>query len=254
MNQYTLSTLAACLSISSLASAQILDKPMNGPEVNGTVIDNGYLEGFSYPIASNPTQTIKKGDVLTGIALVVTGTGSTASLAPKTVYLCVTDVTNAPWQYPDVGNSVCGGCKPSPAPQPFYEIEYDTSWASLGQAQGACKNLLVPSTLRKPAWKPLCLGGRAATIAPWRPYDKSSGLASGGFNTAGSMPYAFACPGSALYHCALEWGFQYLVRGSAPGLGRVIWTSISYPLQTCIRALRGDFCGTNDSYTVPDVP
>jgi hypothetical protein len=126
--------------------------------------------------------------------------------APSTASLSVTPVNPADWQVPAKADPECSACSHQPAPL-YYVLR-----GPVGS---------VPAV-------PLCDGGKPALLVP--NYQFRSG--------PGAAGYTFACPGSALYHCFLDWGFDPL----------------SPTYRACARAIIADYCSNGDTNTVSGVP
>jgi hypothetical protein len=88
-------------------------------------------------------------------------------------------------------------------------------------------------------WRPLCLdpGGNpifADTVGGT--WNLARGVPGGGSYTEGTAEFTLACRGSSIAKC-VELGYKP-------------WTGHGRELQTCVRALRGDYCGDGTPYTV----
>ena len=81
-------------------------------------------------------------------------------------------------------------------------------------------------------WQPLCPAGALAVPGTW---NTDRGVVGGGAYTPSSSNFTFACRGRTIAKC-VELGY-----GAAPG--------DTAHLETCVRLLRGDFCGDGTPYT-----
>jgi ADYC domain/Pentapeptide repeats (8 copies) len=84
-------------------------------------------------------------------------------------------------------------------------------------------------------WKPLC-GTDVGALAVAGTWDTRAGVVGGGAYTASTTSFTFACRAMTVAKC-VELGYK-------PWLGR------ASHLQTCVRLLRGDYCGNGQPYTV----
>lgn len=178
--------------------------PTQGPQLSGTVVGNFcYLS--SVRNITSPTAPLPA--TVQGYARRTDGTFSRID-----VTLQIAPPASAAFTGPDPQNPECGDCTArSPAP-PLYKVTYTA-------ADGT---------------RPLCPGGRDALLVRNFVMEKVA---------AGTPPpplsFTFACPGSALYHCALDWGLD-------PG---------NEPLfKACLRAETADYCGDGRSSTTVGVP
>lgn len=108
-------------------------------------------------------------------------------------------------------------------PVPLYVVSYQ--WAD--QPDGA--------------WTPLCADGGGAAAVPGE-WDLRAGVAGGGHKRASSpSSVTLACPGSALAKCVTLFGYRP-------------WASAAMDTlhQSCVRAVRADYCGDGQSMTRPN--
>lgn len=172
-----------------------------GPEIRGTVIGTYcYLGSIQGVNSLAPLGP-------TAVGLVArTDKAATNGL---TMPLQITPITTG-WSLPDPNNPECGDCLAGNGP-PRYSVTY---------------------TYTDGTTRPLCPGGRDALLV------RNFRLEKGPAGT--TTTYTFACPGSALWHCALDWGFD---PEAAPDL-----------FKTCLRAEIADYCGEGSANTVTGVP
>lgn len=88
---------------------------------------------------------------------------------------------------------------------------------------------------------PVCPGAEAATAIPGR-WDLRAGVAGGGGKrSSAATDVTFGCPSSAVAKCAAL-------------LGYLPWTSAAHDSlhQSCVRAVRADYCGDGESMTRPN--
>ncbi len=180
------------------------DFPRQGPDLNGTVVGAYcYLMNIAgVTSATTPLPTTASGN----------GSRTDGSRNNVPVSLTIAPPLQAGWSKPDPASAECGNCTAiSPAP-PLYSVTYTA-------VDGA---------------RPLCPGGRdALLIRNFNLEPLQVGV------PPPPVTYTFACPGSALWHCALDWGFD----------------PANEPLfKTCLRAERADFCGDGNPNTVVGVP
>jgi hypothetical protein len=84
-------------------------------------------------------------------------------------------------------------------------------------------------------WKPLCGAGVGALAVPGT-WDTRAGVAGGGAYTTSATSFTFACRATTVAKC-VELGYK-------PALGR------TPQLLSCVRMLRGDFCGNGSNWTI----
>jgi hypothetical protein len=87
----------------------------------------------------------------------------------------------------------------------------------------------------KDMWQPLCPGGGFADTVRGT-WNLAQGVAGGGAYNPSSSEFTVACRGSSVAKC-VELGYKP-------------WTGATAELASCVRALRGDYCGDGTSYTV----
>src|SRR6185295_12820365 len=88
-------------------------------------------------------------------------------------------------------------------------------------------------------WRPLCLdpvGAQAFADTVRGTWNLAGGVPGGGSYRASTSDFTIACRGSAIAKC-LEFGYKP-------------WTDNTRELASCVRALRGDYCGDGTLYTV----
>jgi len=246
MSKRALYLLVAILSPPGVAGAQYIDKPMNGPLVNGTQIGvAGRLEGI-YNVAGDPSSQAQLEDEL--IASWINPSSSTDhkglaivefknKLVAADVVIRVKRAFSAPWQYPSVDNFACGAClatasNGTPLQANFFDLLYQVGAAWNSKKDGS----------------PLCPGGQPAIVAAWQStYD--SVAESFWKNSSSPKPvFTIACPGSALYHCAQEWGYSPFLFSLTNSFSPV------FPLNACVHAIRADYCHDGKSTTLAGTP
>ncbi|MDQ3369751.1 MAG: ADYC domain-containing protein, partial [Myxococcota bacterium] len=84
-------------------------------------------------------------------------------------------------------------------------------------------------------WTPLC-GDGVGALAVAGVWNTDRGVAGGGAYTATPSSFTFACRGKTIAKC-IELGYK-------------TWTGRTAELTSCVRLLRGDFCGDGTPYTV----
>jgi ADYC domain len=84
-------------------------------------------------------------------------------------------------------------------------------------------------------WKPLCGAGIAALAVPGT-WDTRSAVIGGGAYSSSTTAFTFACRATTIAKC-VEMGYKAT-------LGR------TNQLLTCVRLLRGDYCGTGATHTI----
>ncbi|MDQ3369237.1 MAG: ADYC domain-containing protein [Myxococcota bacterium] len=82
-------------------------------------------------------------------------------------------------------------------------------------------------------WQPLCSAGALAVDGTW---NTERGVPTGGAYTASGENFTFACRNRTIAKC-VELGYK-------------TWNGRTTELATCVRLLRGDFCGDGTPYTV----
>jgi hypothetical protein len=88
-------------------------------------------------------------------------------------------------------------------------------------------------------WRPLCLDPSGAAMfadSVGGTWNLAQGVAGGGSYHPEATEFTLACRGSAIAKC-VELGYKP-------------WTGHAPELATCVRALRGDYCGDGTPYTV----
>lgn len=95
----------------------------------------------------------------------------------------------------------------------------------------------------KSSWAPLCKDGGLAVALPGQ-WDLTVGTGGGGKRSSVPVEVTFACQGSAIAKCVTQMGY----RPWAAGPGGV---SLEALHQSCVRAVRADYCGTGQSNTMP---
>lgn len=87
-------------------------------------------------------------------------------------------------------------------------------------------------------WRPLCVDGAGATgfaDSVRGSWNLAEGVTGGGAYDAATSEFTIACRGSAIAKC-VELGYKP-------------WTGHNTELASCVRALRGDYCGDGTPYT-----
>ena len=119
-----------------------------------------------------------------------------------------------------------------------YKLSYQLGTGS-GPASGAFK--------ASGAWQPLCPGANQA-IAVAGEWDLHQGTAgSGGKKSISEREVTFACVGSAIAKCVERLGYKPWKQVTLPGAAKAI--SLDELHQSCVRAVRADYCGTGESLT-----
>jgi hypothetical protein len=88
-------------------------------------------------------------------------------------------------------------------------------------------------------WRPLCLDGNGGPIfadSVRGTWNLAFGAPGGGSYDEAAPDFTLACRGSAIAKC-VELGYKQ-------------WTGHAPEMETCTRALRGDYCGDGTPYTV----
>jgi hypothetical protein len=183
---------------------------VNGPELKGTRTVNDCVIG-ALALNGNPAFSWPPPALPAGMMSADTNFDCGK---PATVTLSITPDNNQPWNYASAKDPDCGTCTSAPAPL------YKAVWIA------SKTNDMSPTAV---APTPVCPGGRSALLVP--NYEPT---------TLGQPPvgYSLACPGSALYHCYLDWGF-------VPGTPEYA---------ACGRAITADYCGDGHPSTVTGVP
>ena len=91
------------------------------------------------------------------------------------------------------------------------------------------------------SWEPVCREGKAA-IAVAGQWDLRAGVAGGGAKRSTAVTeVTFACVGAAVAKCVTQLGYRP-------------WASAALDLlhQSCVRAVRADYCGNGESMTQPN--
>nr|MBA3819806.1 pentapeptide repeat-containing protein [Deltaproteobacteria bacterium] len=84
-------------------------------------------------------------------------------------------------------------------------------------------------------WSSLC-GTGVGALAVAGVWNTDRGVTGGGAYTATPSSFTFACRGKTIAKC-VEFGYK-------------IWTGKTPELTSCVRLMRGDFCGNGTPYTV----
>jgi hypothetical protein len=84
-------------------------------------------------------------------------------------------------------------------------------------------------------WQPLCGDASITALAVMGTWNTSFGTIGGGSYTPSSTQFTFACRGKTIAKC-VELGYKLPVYQAQ--------------LESCVRLLRGDYCGDGTSYTV----
>lgn len=121
-----------------------------------------------------------------------------------------------------------------------YKLSYQFGSGS-GPADGSFK----PSS----AFLPLCPGQNQA-IAVAGEWDLHQGaVGSGGKKSVSEREVTFACVGSAIAKCVERLGYKPWKSVTIPGTSKSV--SLDELHQSCVRAVRADYCGTGESLTRP---
>jgi hypothetical protein len=119
-----------------------------------------------------------------------------------------------------------------------YRISYQ-----FGSGSGPAEGSFHPSS----AWQPLCSGDNQA-IAVAGEWDLHQGTAgSGGKRSSSERAVTFACVGSAIAKCVERLGYKPWQSVAVPGSPTKL--SLDELHQSCVRAVRADYCGTGESLT-----
>lgn len=119
-----------------------------------------------------------------------------------------------------------------------YKISYQ-----LGAGSGPADGTFKP----RGAWQPLCPGpNQAIAVAgEWDLHQGSAG--SGGKKSLSEREVTFACVGSAIAKCVERLGYKPWKQATPPGAAKPV--SLDELHQSCVRAVRADYCGTGESLT-----
>lgn len=92
----------------------------------------------------------------------------------------------------------------------------------------------------KATWAPLCKDGGMAVALPGQ-WDLTVGTGGGGLRSGQPNEVTFACQGSAIAKCVTQMGYRpWASQGG---------TSLDVLHQSCVRAVRADYCGNGQSNT-----
>lgn len=95
----------------------------------------------------------------------------------------------------------------------------------------------------KSSWAPLCKDGGLALAVPGQ-WDLSVGTGGGGKRSSQPTEVTFACQGSAIAKCVTQMGYR-------PWATAAAGVSFDTLHQSCVRAVRADYCGNGQSNTKP---
>ncbi len=224
----------------------------NGPDLTGTAIADGAraakLSGAQLRVAHLGRGVAMPGGVvhtdvalhngeLTGqkakgaelIGALVLGEGDLGG----TVRLRIDDIVQAPDPEPK-----------TPVNENADVFRYKISY-QFGAGSGPADGTFRPSS----AFLPLCPGPNQA-IAVAGEWDLHQGAAgSGGKKSLSEREVTFACVGSAIAKCVERLGYKPWKTVSVPGAAKPV--SLDELHQSCVRAVRADYCGTGESLTRP---
>lgn len=121
-----------------------------------------------------------------------------------------------------------------------YTISYQ-----FGSGSGPADGRFRPSS----AFLPLCPGANQA-IAIAGEWDLNQGApGSGGKKSSSEREMTLACVGSAIAKCVERLGYKPWKTVTVPGTTKTV--SLDELHQSCVRAVRADYCGTGESLTRP---
>lgn len=120
--------------------------------------------------------------------------------------------------------------------------------AQQGQGRGPTDDAFRPNLPPTGQFTPLCPEGKAALLVPgtWE-YSYGQGHLAGAKLPGDGTQLTFACVGSAVAKCAMQWQYKPW-RSLAAKDGRPA-QSLDALHQACVRAARADYCGDGESMT-----